>query len=158
MAEFHTFPIYCTYRLSVTLLLPSGTDFIHVISNIYAFPTITSPKQSSPVKMKTSLGFFSMVTSVSGPREALLTMFPYFIPLVVLSKSSLESSSTHLPNCSRVKRLVTGNRVILSKSVSRHEIQKNTQFLNFITLIHSSPSSCVHLPEESRLRAGGDLS
>ena len=86
-------------------------------------------------------------------RGAYQSMFPFVpFPLVVCVISRKRRSSKHLPNCRRAKRLVTSDRVILSKSVSRRGDWKYTTLwhgrdFSFIAI----PPLGAHLPEEWRL-------
>lgn len=96
--------------------------------------------------------FFFLTEILTGQRGAFQNMLPFFpFLLVVCVISRKRSSSKHLPNCRRAKRLVTSDRVILSKSVSRRDNRKYTTPLFFIVI----PPLGAPLPEEWRLRTGG---
>lgn len=69
---------------------------------------------------RSSIFFFS----VTGQRGVFMNMFLYFLPLVVYVVCRVFSSFRHLPNCSRANR--PSDCIILSESVSRHDIKKYT--------------------------------
>lgn len=95
---------------------------------------------------------FFLTAILTGQRGAFQNMFPFFpFLLVVCVISRKRRSSKHLPNCRRAKRLVTSNRVILSKSVSRRDNRKYTTPLLFIVI----PPLGAHLLEEWKLQTGG---